>query len=346
MFGRRQAEQEIERYTRSDLGASFISEVINYVAAARADGLPVEPDQLPIAVGAATLHADTVAAMPARTDQPRAVPRVLNFLERPDPDTDYRAFIHACVLAMFWHGYAPIALDRPAGGTSSARCLDPTQTIYDPSTDRWWYNGEQLDSRLVYPLSLMNDPRRGPLGESPLRRCYQALSMYGYAYRYLIDYFAQGGNPSSILKTTHPVKGDRATELVTEWITARQQRRPAVMDPTITLEVPQASGELAATLSVLDHGAAEVARLLNMPGSLVNAPSLGSSLNYSNTVDELRRWIALSLKPTWMARIESMMRTLTGDPTVYLDPSELLAIYADLTVTSVGDTTRNESLNA
>ena len=65
-----------------------------------------------------------------------------------------------------------------------------------------------------------------------------------------------------------------------------------------------------------------------MPGSLVNAPSNGYSLTYANIADEMRRWIALSLKPTWMARWESAFRTLTGDPTIYLDPTELLDTYA------------------
>lgn len=353
MFGRKAAaEREIERFVRSDI--SLVSEVVSFLAAQRLDsGLPVAPENLPICVGAATLHADTIAAMPARTDSPTAVPRVRQFIERPDPETDYRAFIHGVGLSMFWHGYSPLLLDRPAGSTSSARVLDATATIYDPVSRQWFYNGEPIDGNLIYAVSLMNDPRRGPLGESPLVRCHQALSMYGYAYRHLVEYFAQGGNPSSILKTTHalgnavlPSGKTRAGEIVDEWILARQERRPAVMDPTISLEVPPASGELAAAMSALDHGAAEVARLLNMPGSLVNAPTLGASLTYSNTVDELRRWIALSLKPTWMARIESMFRTLTGDPTIYLDPTELLGIYGELTATSEPATTRNESLNA
>jgi len=334
MFRRAKAD-DLEQFVRSDV--SLVSEVIGYLANARVEGLPVDVDDLPITVGASTLHADTVAAMPARSRSTAPLtPRVRDLIARPDPDSDYRAFVHAGTLAMFWHGYATLLLDRPAPGTSSAEVIDPLRVGWSGPTG-WMIDGIQVPDDLILAIPLLNDPRRGPLGESPLHRCYQALSMYGYAYRYMIDYFAQGGNPSSILKSSHalgnavlPSGQTRAQEIVSEWITARQQRRPAVMDPTISLEIPQSTGELAATLSVLDYCSAEVARLLNMPGSLVNAPSNGYSLTYANIADEMRRWIALSLKPTWMARWESAFRTLTGDPTIYLDPTELLDTYAML----------------
>jgi phage portal protein BeeE len=327
----RRSRPDLEQYVRADV--SLVSEVIGYVAAARVDGLPVAVDDLPITVGASTLHADTVAAMPARTRSTETTRRVRDLLERPDPSTDYRAFIHAGTLAMFWHGYATLLLDRPAPLTVSAEVVDPLRVSWTRQTG-WSIDGISIRDELILAVPLMNDPRRTSIGESPLDRCDQALSMYGHAYRYLIDYFAQGGNPSSILKSTHALGNaplasgkTRAQEIVSEWITARQERRPAVMDPTISLEIPNSSGELAATLSVLDYCSAEVARLLNMPGSLVNAPSNGS-LTYQNVADEMRRWIALSLKPTWMARWESALRTLTGDPTIYLDPTELLDAYA------------------
>lgn len=327
----RRSAPDLDRFLRADI--SLVSEVIGYVAAARIDGLPVGVDDLPITVGASTLHADTVAAMPAKTRAESPTRRVLDLIERPDPETDYRAFVHAGTLAMFWHGYATLLLDRPAPMTVSVEVVDPLRVAWTTQTG-WTIDGTPVPDELILAIPLMNDPRRGPLGESPLQRCHQALSMYGYAYRYLIDYFAQGGNPSSILKSTHALGNavdangsTRAQAIVSEWITARQERRPAVMDPTISLEIPNSSGELAATLSVLDYCSAEVARLLNMPGSLVNAPSNGS-LTYQNVADEMRRWIALSLKPTWMARWESTFRELTGDPTIYLDPTDLLDTYA------------------
>lgn len=333
----RRSASDLDEFTRSDV--SLVSQVIGYISAQRADGLAVAVEDLPITVGASTLHADTVAAMPARTRSTNPPRRVKDLLERPDPSTDFRSFVHSGTLAMFWHGYATLLLDRPAPMTVSAQVIDPLR-VHWTTGNGWNIDGVDVDDSLVYAIPLLNDPRRGPLGESPLRRCDQALSMYGYAYRYLIDYFAQGGNPSSILKSNHnlgnavlPSGKTRAEEIVSEWISARQERRPAVMDPTISLEIPSSTGELASTLSVLDYCSAEVARLLNMPGSLVNAPSNGS-LTYQNVADEMRRWIALSLKPTWLARWESAFRALTGDDSIYLDPRDLLDTYALLDPTA------------
>ena len=328
----RRSAPDLDRFVRTDV--SLVSEVVGLLSAARVDGLAVAIDRLPITVGASQLHSDTVAAMPARSTSTNVPRRVSMLLERPDPDTDYRATVHAGTLAMFWHGYATLLLDLPAPRTNSVTVLDPLDVSWT-AQQGWLVSGEYVPDELILAIPLLNDPRRPEVGESPLGRCEQALSMYGHAYRYMIDYFAQGGNPSSILKSNHalgnqtlPSGSTRAEEIVNEWITARQERRPAVMDPTISLEIPQSTGELAATLSVLDYCSAEVARLLNMPGSLVNAPSNGYSLTYANIADEMRRWIALSLKPTWMARWESAFRTLTGDPTIYLDPTELLDTYA------------------
>lgn len=332
---RRPRSQHLDTFTRSDV--SLVSEVVGYLATARADGLPVAPDELPIAVGAATLHSDTISAMPARSRAASVPPRVAHLLERPDPGTDYRATIASTVLAMFWHGYSPWLLDKPAPFTTTVTTIDPRRASWDRVSDVWTIGGKQVPGDRIYCVTLIDDPCSASPGVSPLRRCWQALSMYGYAYRHLIDYFAQGGNPMAILKSQTRLGNipdadgvTPATQIVNEWITARQTRRPAVMDPDISLEVPANNGELAATLGVLDHGAAEVARLLNMPASLVNAPTMGSSLNYANVQDELRRWIALSLAPSWMSRIESAFREITGDPTIYLDPTELLAVYVAL----------------
>lgn len=328
MFGRRRP-RDTERFQRADV--SLVSEVIGALSALRADGAPVATDRLPITVGASMLHADMVAQMPARSSTRDS--SVQQFLAKPDPSTDYRAVVHAGTIAQFWHGYAALLLDAPAPFTRAIRVLEPQAVVAqwapdDPRTVTGWIvDGERIDANMVHPVNLMDDPRRGPLGESPLKRCDGPLSMYGYAYRYLIDYFAQGGNPASILRSTHRLTDTDATALVTEWITARQERRPAVLDPTTQFEVPAASGELAAVLSVLDHAAAEVARMLNMPSSLVNAPSLGYSLTYSNMGDEFRRWLAVSLRPTWIARWESAFRTLTGTDDVYLDPAAVLELF-------------------
>lgn len=330
MFGRTQ--DSLERFQRSDV--SLISEVVSVIASRRAEGVPIPTRDLPIVVGAEQLHADTVAAMPARTESTSPTPRVRALLERPDPDVDYRDTVSLATSAMFTEGYAALLLDRPVPGTTSATALEPESVSWTPSGG-WRVDGDPIPDELILSIPLLPDRTGHTPGRSPLQRCDQALQMYGWAYRFLVDYFAQGGPPSQILKAQHALGnaeiGDtgktRAELIVEEWIAARQARRPAVMDPTISLEVPPQSGELSAVSAILDFASAEVARLLNMPSSLVNAPTQGYSLTYSNVSDDVRRWIALSLGPTWLSRWASAFRTLTGDPTVFLDPAPVVALY-------------------
>lgn len=327
MFGR--------RHRRSVTGdVSLVTEVINAMSSIRSEGLPVPVDQLPITVGAAQLHADMVAHMPFRTTSTDR--RVLSLLEQPDPTEPRHQTQHKIVQSMFWTGNAYLLLDRPAPRTSSFRVLEPqaVQALWEPSDPLvitgWILDGNRRDAAEILAVKLSDDPRRGPLGETPLKRCAGPLSMYGWAYRYLIDYFGSGGNPSSVLKTAMELAPDRAEKLVAEWIKARRERRPAVMGPTVDLEIPPSSGELTAALSVLGHAAAEVSRMLNIPPSLVNARSEGYSLTYANVGDEFRRWLAVSLRPTWMTRIERAYETLTGlhPDDIQLDPEPMLELFA------------------
>lgn len=313
---------------------SLVTEVIQAMSALRGEGIPVPYDQLPITVGAANLHADVIGHMPARTTV--TARRVRQLLEQPDPDEARQATQHKIVQSMFWTGNAFLDLDRPAPFTRSFRVLEPQSVAprWDPREPLvitgWILDGEPVPADRIHAVKYSDDPRRGPLGESPLRRCAAALDMYGWAYRYLGDYFGSGGNPSSILKTAMELTPDKADKVLAEWVDARRQRRPALMGPLTDLEVPPSSGELAAALSVLGHAAAEVSRMLNIPPSLLNARSEGYSLTYSNVGDEFRRWLAVSLRPTWMTRIERAYEELTGlhPDDIQLDPEPMLELFA------------------
>ena len=334
MFNRQKTDDRLAPFVRSDI--SLVSQVVSAISSSRAlaAGEPVPVENLPIVFGACTLHADTVASMPAVSTQPAAA----TFLEQPDVDSDYRTFVCDIVTDMFNHGDAVVLLDKPAPDTESAQVLDRDRARW-ATGEGWSLDGRSVPDNLIMCIPLRKR-RNSPRGIGPLDQCATALGMYGHAYRFLVDYFAQGGNPWSILKTAQPLGNQvlpsgktRAGEILDEWTTARTQGRPAVMDPTVSLEIPTATGELGSALTVLDYCSAETARLLNMPGSLVNAPSNGS-LTYANVSDEMRRWIALSLKPTWSARLESAFRAMTGDPDVYLDPVPLLEIYSLLDSTN------------
>lgn len=343
MFRRHARSERVERHQRSEV--SLISEVLDALAAMRGDDLPVPPDRLPIAVGASLLHADMVAAMPPTSPEPLDQ-RQRRLLAQPDPEQPRELTTHQAIQSAYWTGRAFLLLDQPAPRTTSFRVLPPAFVApeYDPldplRVTAWNVNGERWpiggEGDRIYQVKILDDPRRGPLGESPLSRCHEALTLYGYAYRYLVNWFVGGGLPSLVLKTATERTPAEATQLIESWTTARRERRPAVMGPLVNLEIPETNGELASILTLLDHASAEFGRALNLPGSLVNAPSLGAPLTYTNTADEFRRWLAISLGPTWCRAWRLALSRLSG-AVVELDSAPALQLFADATAAAAGE---------
>ena len=323
MFGFR------DRHYRADV--SLVSQVLGELMSARAGtGTPVPYDELPITQGVASLISDSLASMDiyaVNADGVRQPEGMFPILEQPDPDEDRADTVHKLAQSLFWTGNAYALTNSSADAVT---VLNPDTVGYtadsynDLKIGMWHINGQATSRANIVHWKLNDDPRTGPLGRSPLRRCATALDTYGWAYRYLGDFFAQGGNPSSVLKSKLELDPAKVTELAEEWMLARKQSRPAMLPQWLDLEVPPSSGELAAVVEVLGFAAAEVARMLNLPVSLVNAPVAGYSLQYSNVGDEFRRWLAVSLGTTWVARIERGFTSLL--PPGYrarLDPSTL-----------------------
>lgn len=323
------------RHARADV--SLVAQWIGELASVRAgQGAAVPYDQLPITQGTASLIADALAAMPLYAVNERDGTEVADrfeVLEQPSPDEHRADTVHKIAQSMFWTGNAEALkgpLDPSTGAITAITVLNPDSVSpdIDPEDDLhivgWNINGRPFPRTAINLWKLNDDPRRGPTGESPLKRCATALDTYGWAYRYLADFFAQGGNPSTVLKSKIELSPAKITELADEWVAARKQTRPAFLPNFLDLEVPQSTGELTAVIEVLGFAAAEVARALNLPVSLVNAPVQGYSLQYSNVGDEFRRWLATSLGTTWVARIErGFTQLLPMGVAARMDPSQL-----------------------
>lgn len=295
--------------------------------AARVAGSPIPVEELPVAVGIAQLHADVLADMPATVAAGGRNSAAARLLARPNPDEPRRSTTHKIVQSLYWTGNAYVLSNG-----SAVTVLDPNAVAvdYDDADPNriagWWIDGNRPPAGTrVYHVKIYDDPRRGPLGRSPFRAAREPLDMYGHAYRYLSMFFAGGGNPSTVLQRTGATNTLYSPEQAAEdWITARQNRRPAVLPAGWELSVPPNNGELEAVARVLEHSAAEVARLTGVPPSLANARSQ-STLTYSNTAGEFRRWLAVSLAPTWIGRLEDLWTDIAGVP-VEIDTSNLFRL--------------------
>lgn len=306
-------------------------------------GTPVPYDELPITQGVTTLIADAVADMDlyAVDRDGRYTGVQYPVLETPNPDEDRADTLHKIVQSLMWKGNAyglngPI--DPSTGAAVSVNVLNPNTVGHqdDPYDElrvqTWTIHGSPIRREAITHWKLNDDPRRGPLGRSPLTVCTGALETYGWAYRYLSDFFAGGGNPSMMFRPKMELAPAKITELAEEWVAARRERRPAFMPTWLEAEVPPYNGELQAVIQVLDFAAAEVARLLSLPTTVVNAPVQGYSLTYANVGEEFKRWLVFGLGTTWVRRIErGFSRLLPDGVRAHLDPSSLFPaeLYAE-----------------
>lgn len=277
--------------------------------AARNSAGPLTVDQLPIVQGLAQLHADVIAQFPMYAVDERTGRRIANtpeILVQPDPSEPLGDTNHAIVQSLWYtgNGYGLFSGDAMRVQNPDRVTLYPSFDIYDDRRiDGWIVAGQTIAAGNVAHFKINDDPRRGPLGQSPLVRCWQAVENYAWAYRYLADYYRSGGNPSLILKSRNAGDDVQAGKLWDQWVTARMTGRPAVVPFDIDVEAGPGVSDIEQTIAVLDFAAAEICRATNVPPSLGNAKSSGD-LTYSTVVDELRRWLTLGLGPTWLTRIE------------------------------------------
>lgn len=300
---------------------SRVEDKIARAQAARLVASSLTVEELPIVQGLAILHADLISSLDVYAEQNgQRVANTPDVLEQPDPEEDRQETLHKAVQSLYWGGNAWCSW-APAGRMSTLRVLNPNRVGYVPETlddlrvAAWLVDGQSYAPTELLHVKLNDDPRHGPLGRSPLVTCGPALENYGWAYRYLADFFISGGNPSAVLRyngrlSPGPVDDDTATPKRTqaqiaqdEWVTSRQAHRPAVMDNGWSLEEGPSPQDIEQTLKVLEFAAVEVCRLANVSPSIGNVMA-GGSLTYSTVVDELHRWLVLSLGPTWITRLE------------------------------------------
>lgn len=291
--------------------------------------MPITVDQLPIVQGLANLHADMISQFPlyAVDSAGRRVKNTPDVLEQPDPSEPRGETLHAIVQSLWYTGNA-VALSWG----DSIRLQNPEFCQVDPSKDvlddrridGWQIHGVPVPVEEVVLWKINDDPRRGPLGQSPLQRCWQAVENYAWAYRYLADYYSSGGNPSIVLKSRNASDPGQADELWAQWVASRQAGRPAIVPYDIDLVAAPAPSDISDTVAVLEFCTAEICRATNTPPSIGNAP-VAASLTYATTAEELRRWLVLSLGPTWLTRLERGFTTLVADQglTARFDTSEM-----------------------
>ncbi len=297
-------------------GGHAFDSLLDEVVAARTTGT-IAVEAIPAVHSARTLIADTVAQLPlvamrggvALADQPA-------ILTRPDPTEPAQSTMHRLVASLTRHGNALVEVTARAADGHALACrvlpwqdVAPTYGRSHRTVVAWRLHaeGRTLAPADVVHIPLTLDP--GPLGRSPLQACGEALADAATLYNYAASYYRAGGVPSLSLSVPGHLSDDQADRLLAGWIEARRKARPALLQGGVTLNTDQPSAADALLLDGLGWVVAEVGRAFGVPPSLINAPT-EQSLTYATTVDERDRWLALSLQPTYLARIEGALSDL------------------------------------
>jgi HK97 family phage portal protein len=326
MWGRRRRDEDRALAVRE---LDQLSSMIGNLVSLRDGSLPITAH--PTVYGLRSLIADTVSMLPMvslrGTERLEPQPSILR---RPDPAEPRRATLEKIVNSLTRTGNAFLYVydyDRD-GFPLAVRVINPARVtaVLDPDATRvaqWQINGQPVPANRIKHIPLMLDP--GPLGTSPLVACRDAFATLTMLWGFASSYWEDGGVPPYAIKHPRRLTAEQADEFATQWLEARRRRRPALLSDGLALETyPSPSASDALLLDGLNYFDAAIARAFLCPPSIVNVLSQ-SSLTYATTTDELRRWLALSLSPSYLARIEAAFSDFTprGQVAVF-DTSNLL----------------------
>jgi HK97 family phage portal protein len=269
------------------------------------------------------------------TNQPRLI-------ARPDPYSTPYAFYAGTAAQMAKYGeFVWWIAKRDGDGGASALQLVPlfelTVRANNANRLRPQYEWRSLDGASVvggrwtpatpdgvfvhqiYPLGEPYDLR----GQGPLQLCNVAASVSVEAQSWAAQFFADGGDPSVIIKHAgflspdEDENGDNEAErLRSQWID-RPHNVPRIIDQNIeSVDYKAPNPQGAQMLEARQHQKGDAAEMFGIPGSLLEYQQPGSSLTYQNVEGEFTKLVKVCLQPLYLEPIEQTMSDLLTRSTV------------------------------
>ena len=255
------------------------------------------------------------------------------FLDQPDPVMPRAATLTATVGDLMFYGLAywyVLARDF-AGFPTQARRLHPSRVVVDTMDGSIRVDGQQVWDPVKQarvdrgepgaprcPVIIFPPTDRGLLyiGARTLKT---ALLLEDAIRRY-----ARMDVPLGLITDdTGAMLEDEITTFLDSWEAARAARTTAYLPVGLHYDNPGFNAQQVELADARGFQAAEIARLLNLPASTINAPT-GDSLTYATTVENARTLVDITFAP-YRAALEG--RLSMGDVTpagsrVFLDFAE------------------------
>jgi len=278
--------------------------------------------RLPVTVAARTMIADVCASLPlVAVRDGQVLSPTPSILVRPDPSAGMtrRRFVHRAAMSLTGWGnlYVGVTYRGHNGWPLNVEMLHPDAMAPEwgawGEITGWTYNSQWIDPLAVVHVPL-SELTLEPVARAPLQDAQVAFDDLAMLWAYASGYYRDGGKPPYALKHPGRLSSVQAGELIDQWIDARGRSRPGVLSGGIELQdLPTPTAADALLLDGLAYLDQQVGRIFGVTPTLLNIRVETGSLTYSNTAEEVRRWLSLSLFPTWLARLEDTFTQMLPD---------------------------------
>lgn len=290
----------------------------------------IEALGVPAISRAVTLISNTTGSLAMQAFRDGAtMPDVPRVVSRPDPYQTPREFYRDSAYCLATRGeYVWWIASRDTDGTPSALVVVPLAELSVEENPRnrlfpvyrWGtvkstrYSGANPTGDFVHQTYLREPGQLRGMG--PLQLGMAAASVSVEAQEWAANFYADGGNGGTILRSSITVSDEEAALLRNDWVSI-PNNVPRVIDPRIE-DVKQnpVDPQGAQMLAARDWQNGEAARMFGMPGALVEYSAPGSSLTYQNVESIWRQFQAGCLTPNYLEPIEQGMSDLLSRSTV------------------------------
>ena len=269
--------------------------------------------RLPVVVAARALIADVASSLPiVAVRDGQIVTPTPSILLRPDvldAAMTRRRWVNRAAMSLTGWGQLYLGVTQIGANAwpLSASVLHPSYITPEYAPDGrtvigWRYNGGLALEAIVYvPLWELDLAT----SRSPIESCQAAFDDLAWLWAFATQYWRDGGKPPYYLANKGRLDEKKAGAALEQWLTARLAHRPGLLTGAWELhDLAMPSAADALLLEGLAYIDATVAQVYGIAPTLLNTKVQTGSLTYTNTQEELRRWLNLSLYPTWLARIE------------------------------------------
>ncbi len=325
---KRGAEQVEERAIQgvSDLGVAFAS-VYEAIEA-------LNDYSIPSVYRGAQILADTVGSLPLQLidDKTKKVKKFQpRLLTDPDPSETYHDTLSSIMYSLIFTGNAflhPVTRTE-RGEVTSLFVMDPAEVTVEWDKRKlyrlysWRDQDLAVDEEIVhiainrYPGALM--------GVGPFTAARLSLNGIKAENNYAKKLFEDEATPSMAINVPQPLTKDEASVLLAQWEESHKNRkRPAIMSGGSTIEQISLNPIDAEFLESRKFSVQEIARMLGLPSSYLNAES-DASLTYSTVETQNRMFLTATLNPTYLEKIGgAFSRMLSLGEAAQFDVSALL----------------------